>query len=143
MLKMLNILVYPVYSRIICLHLCAGLSPGDFIHVIGDAHVYRTHVRALEEQIQKLPKPFPVSRFEQIYFIQTHKICRQKKKSNSCDAVYLLCGFWFSYIVIFYGPRVQILKINPLKKDIDSFVASDFKLDGYDPHKKIEMEMAI
>jgi dihydrofolate reductase/thymidylate synthase len=38
---------------------------------------------------------------------------------------------------------VQILKINPLKKDIDSFVASDFKLDSYDPHKKIEMEMAI
>ncbi|XP_047062037.1 bifunctional dihydrofolate reductase-thymidylate synthase isoform X5 [Lolium rigidum] len=84
------------YSLLTCMiaQVC-GLSPGDFIHVIGDAHVYRTHVRALEEQIQKLPKPFP------------------------------------------------ILKINPLKKDIDSFVASDFKLDGYDPHKKIEMEMAI
>jgi dihydrofolate reductase / thymidylate synthase len=37
------------------------LSPGDFVHVIGDAHVYRNHVRALEEQIQKMPKPFPVS----------------------------------------------------------------------------------
>jgi dihydrofolate reductase/thymidylate synthase len=40
-------------------------------------------------------------------------------------------------------PRVQILKINPAKKSIDSFVASDFNLAGYDPHKKIEMEMAI
>ena len=38
---------------------------------------------------------------------------------------------------------VQILKINPSKKDIDSFVASDFKLVGYDPHQKIEMKMAI
>jgi len=38
---------------------------------------------------------------------------------------------------------VQILKINPSKKDIDSFVASDFKLVGYDPHQKIDMKMAI
>jgi dihydrofolate reductase / thymidylate synthase len=38
---------------------------------------------------------------------------------------------------------VQILKINPTRKDIDSFVASDFKLAGYDPHQKIEMKMAI
>jgi dihydrofolate reductase/thymidylate synthase len=38
---------------------------------------------------------------------------------------------------------VQILKINSSKKDIDAFEASDFKLDGYNPHKKIEMEMAI
>jgi thymidylate synthase len=40
---------------------CADLRPGDFVHVIGDAHVYSTHVRALEEQIKKQPKPFPVS----------------------------------------------------------------------------------
>lgn len=37
------------------------LSPGDFVHVMGDAHVYSTHVQALEEQLQKQPKPFPVS----------------------------------------------------------------------------------
>ncbi|CAL4993365.1 unnamed protein product [Urochloa decumbens] len=36
-----------------------------------------------------------------------------------------------------------ILKINPSKKDIDSFKASDFKLVGYDPHQKIEMKMAV
>ncbi|GFS29307.1 thymidylate synthase 2 [Actinidia rufa] len=33
------------------------LALGDFVHVIGDAHVYRTHVRPMEEQLQKLPKP--------------------------------------------------------------------------------------
>jgi dihydrofolate reductase / thymidylate synthase len=38
---------------------------------------------------------------------------------------------------------LQILKINPLKKDIDSFAASDFKLVSYDPHQKIEMKMAV
>jgi dihydrofolate reductase/thymidylate synthase len=38
---------------------------------------------------------------------------------------------------------MQILKINPEKKDIDSFVAADFKLISYDPHQKIEMKMAV
>ncbi|KAE9586639.1 putative dihydrofolate reductase, Thymidylate synthase [Lupinus albus] len=83
------------YALLTCMiaHVC-DLVPGDFIHDLGDAHVYRTHVRPLQEQLQRLPKPFP------------------------------------------------ILKINP-KKDVDSFVASDFKLMGYDPHPKIEMEMAV
>ncbi|KAK3027003.1 hypothetical protein RJ639_041764, partial [Escallonia herrerae] len=83
------------YALLTCMvaHVC-DLVPGDFIHVIGDAHVYRTHVRPLQDQLQKLPKPFP------------------------------------------------ILKINPQKKDIDSFVAADFELIGYDPHQKIEMKMA-
>ncbi|XP_077244306.1 bifunctional dihydrofolate reductase-thymidylate synthase-like isoform X2 [Tasmannia lanceolata] len=84
------------YALLTCMiaHVC-DLIPGDFIHVLGDAHVYRTHVRPLQEQLQKLPKPFPV------------------------------------------------LKINPQKKDIDSFVAADFTLVGYNPHQKIEMKMAI
>ncbi|KAI8016607.1 Bifunctional dihydrofolate reductase-thymidylate synthase 1 [Camellia lanceoleosa] len=90
-----NIASYALLTFMIA-HVC-DLVPGDFVHVIGDAHVYRTHVRPLQEQLQKLPKPFPVS----------------------------------------------ILKINPEKKDIDSFVANDFKLMCYDPHQKIEMKMAV
>lgn len=42
-----------------------------------------------------------------------------------------------------YRNLFQILKINPKKKDIDSFVGTDFKLIGYDPHQKIEMKMAV
>uniref|UniRef100_A0A7N0T8U2 Bifunctional dihydrofolate reductase-thymidylate synthase n=2 Tax=Kalanchoe fedtschenkoi TaxID=63787 RepID=A0A7N0T8U2_KALFE len=38
----------------------SDLVPGDFIHLMGDAHVYRTHVRPLQEQLKKHPKPFPV-----------------------------------------------------------------------------------
>ncbi|KAF8410565.1 hypothetical protein HHK36_003096 [Tetracentron sinense] len=88
-----NIASYALLTYMIA-HVC-DLVPGDFIHVIGDSHVYRTHVRPLQEQLQKLPKPFP------------------------------------------------ILKINPQKKDIDSFIEADFKLIGYDPHQKIEMKMAV
>ncbi|XP_034675057.1 putative bifunctional dihydrofolate reductase-thymidylate synthase isoform X2 [Vitis riparia] len=84
------------YALLTCMiaHVC-GIVPGDFIHIVGDAHIYKTHIRPLEEQLQKLPKPFP------------------------------------------------ILKINPQKKDIESFVATDFELIGYNPHQKIEMTMSV
>ncbi|KAK7310622.1 hypothetical protein RJT34_08234 [Clitoria ternatea] len=84
------------YALLTCMiaHVC-DLVPGDFIHVIGDAHVYCNHVKPLQEQLNNLPKPFPT------------------------------------------------LKINPKKKDIDSFVAADFKLTGYDPHQKIDMKLAV
>jgi thymidylate synthase len=36
-----------------------GLEPGDFVHTIGDAHVYLNHVEALQEQLKRTPKPFP------------------------------------------------------------------------------------
>ena len=32
---------------------------GEFIHVIGDAHVYRNHVDALMLQLEREPRPFP------------------------------------------------------------------------------------
>ncbi|KAF6143612.1 hypothetical protein GIB67_012411 [Kingdonia uniflora] len=84
------------YALLTCMiaHVC-DLVPGEFVHVIGDAHVYANHIRPLQEQLQKLPKPFP------------------------------------------------LLKINPEKKDIDSFVAADIKLLGYNSHQKIEMKMAV
>ena len=39
----------------------------------------------------------------------------------------------YSYL---YLGSLQVLKINTEKKHIDSFVAADFELIGYDPHKK-------
>ncbi|XP_070554956.1 thymidylate synthase-like, partial [Ptychodera flava] len=36
-----------------------GLKPGDFVHTMGDAHVYSNHVEPLLVQIQRTPRPFP------------------------------------------------------------------------------------
>ena len=36
-----------------------GLKAGEFIHTIGDCHVYLNHISALEEQITRKPKRFP------------------------------------------------------------------------------------
>lgn len=36
-----------------------NLKPGDFIHTIGDAHIYLNHVEALQSQMMRKPRPFP------------------------------------------------------------------------------------
>jgi dihydrofolate reductase/thymidylate synthase len=36
-----------------------GLKPGDFVHTIGDAHVYLNHVEPLKEQLKRTPRAFP------------------------------------------------------------------------------------
>lgn len=37
----------------------SGLKPGEFIHVIADAHIYDRHVPAVEEILKNAPKPAP------------------------------------------------------------------------------------
>ncbi|GAB2218984.1 hypothetical protein Droror1_Dr00006609 [Drosera rotundifolia] len=53
-----NIACYALLTCMIA-HVCY-LLPGDCTHVIGDAHVYSTHIKPLQEQLHNLPKPFPV-----------------------------------------------------------------------------------
>lgn len=36
-----------------------GLEPGEFVHVMGDAHVYNDHVEALKVQLQREPRALP------------------------------------------------------------------------------------
>ena len=74
-----------------------GLEPGEFVHVIGDAHVYKNHVEPLRKQLENEPRPFPK-------FVW--------KRDGAID-------------------------------DIDSITADDFELQGYSPHAKIEMKMAV
>jgi thymidylate synthase len=37
----------------------AGLKPGDFVHTLGDAHLYRNHVEQAKLQLSRAPKPLP------------------------------------------------------------------------------------
>mmetsp|Transcript_3774 Transcript_3774/g.7212 ORF Transcript_3774/g.7212 Transcript_3774/m.7212 type:complete len:127 (+) Transcript_3774:1231-1611(+) len=48
------------YSLLTCMvaKVC-GLRPGDFVHTLGDAHVYENHVEPLLEQLSRTPRPFP------------------------------------------------------------------------------------
>ncbi|XP_019482733.1 PREDICTED: thymidylate synthase [Hipposideros armiger] len=35
------------------------ITPGDFVHTLGDAHIYLNHIEPLKMQLQRKPKPFP------------------------------------------------------------------------------------
>lgn len=51
------------YALLTCMiaHVC-DLKPAEFIHTLGDTHVYLNHVDALNEQLTRVPNPFPTLR---------------------------------------------------------------------------------
>lgn len=36
-----------------------GLKPGEFVHTVGDAHIYSNHLEQVELQLTREPKPLP------------------------------------------------------------------------------------
>uniref|UniRef100_A0A7M4F207 Thymidylate synthase n=1 Tax=Crocodylus porosus TaxID=8502 RepID=A0A7M4F207_CROPO len=72
-----------------------GLKVGEFIHTLGDAHIYLNHIEPLKVQLQREPRPFP---------------------------------------------KLRILR---KVENINDFEAEDFKIEDYNPHPAIKMEMAV
>jgi thymidylate synthase len=38
----------------------SGLKPGEFVHTLGDAHLYLNHLQQADEQLRRAPRPLPV-----------------------------------------------------------------------------------
>lgn len=89
------------------------LQPGDFVHTLGDAHVYLNHIEPLQEQVS--------------YGIDNHRLyinyflVQLKRKPRPF-------------------PTLDIIRE---VTDIDDFKFEDFVIKGYKPHPKIQMEMAV
>jgi len=88
-----NIASYALLTHMIA-HV-TDLKPGDFVHTLGDAHVYLNHIEPLKVQLERKPKEFP-------------KLVIKRKVDK-----------------------------------IEDFKFEDFAMEGYEPHPKITMEMAV
>ena len=52
-----NIASYALLTQMIA-HVC-GLECGEFIHTLGDAHIYTNHIDQVNEQLRRKPKKLP------------------------------------------------------------------------------------
>lgn len=52
-----NIASYALLTMMVA-QVC-GLQPGEFIHTLGDAHIYLNHIEQVNTQLQRNPRPLP------------------------------------------------------------------------------------
>lgn len=67
-----NILSYSILTHIIAKH--CNLKPKEFIHHIGNAHVYDDHIENLKIQIERTPFDFPTINIHKKDSIEDYKI---------------------------------------------------------------------
>ncbi len=58
-----NIASYSLLTMLIA-QLC-NLKPGQFIHTIGDAHLYLNHIEQAKMQLSRVPKSPPIMKIKQ------------------------------------------------------------------------------
>ncbi len=136
-----NIASYALLTYLIA-HVC-GLRAGDFVHSIGDAHVYLNHIDALSEQV--VPRlTVPVVRFL-LSIVCSGSLAAPTFTSPVPQAQYSppaaeVISF-VSFSVFFLFVLVSVPGV--LTGSVDEITVDDIVLEGYDPHPRIAMAMSV
>jgi thymidylate synthase len=108
-----NVASYAILTHLLA-YACA-LETGEFVHVLGDAHVYLDHVEALKVQIEREPREFPKVRLLDSGEGGEGYSLEERKGWSVDRALEELLKFEMGRVVV----------------------------EGYEPHKKIEMKMSV
>lgn len=92
-----------------------GLKPGDFVHTLGDAHVYLNHVEPLKEQV----------------------------KTIGSTSLNQISNILYSFQITRTPKPFPSIRIKRTVDRIEDFTFDDFEIIGYNPHATIKMEMAV
>lgn len=67
-----NIASYALLTHMIA-EICS-LEVADFVHTIGDAHIYSTHEDVVREQLKRTPRPLPKLKMPKLQSLDVHSI---------------------------------------------------------------------
>lgn len=120
-------------------HMICGLDginlvPGELTVVVGDAHLYKTHIEQVRENLSRKPYPFPKLSLEpnNPTSEQIESEWKSNKKTNhKIERNYVDDDF----------NRGKIM--NGKRTNLTDYRFEDFKLIGYKAHPRISAEMAV
>lgn len=105
---------------------CTGTIPYEFIHTLGDAHIYKDHIVPLNEQIKREPYSFPKIYIDKPTVYHGPTVYKDKSAGNYQDK------------------SAGSYQDNSQDTDmIFNYKYSDFKIKYYRHHDPISMKMAI
>ncbi len=97
-----------------------GLEPGEFIHTLGDAHIYQNHFEQVHLQLKRKPRKLP-----KLMLNKKHILLMKNTQLDLFDKKNLISDLIFN------------------KVKINNFSLDDFILTGYNPHPHIKAAVAV
>jgi len=113
---------FNIASYALLLHMVAqvvNMKPGNFIHIMGDAHLYLNHEK------------------------QVNKFLNRTRKENGSRDFFNQPESFDDMIGELYGPMLPRLELNPLIKNISDFRMKDINILDYAPLKAIKAPVAV